>query len=450
MIMLSVLAEQNTFWPGMILILLAMTGSIIWLAVKITVMRRRYEELKRLKDESQLAIKARTMFLANMSQELLSPINTIVGMNEMSLRESTSENPEEYSENIRNYAYDIRNASESLKYLVSDLLELSAVESGEIHLYVREYDIVSELGEVIALIRSRCDEKGIDFTVKAEEMLPRRLSGDIGKIKHILLNLLTNSVRYTDTGGIVLDVSLSEKTGDDGILRISVKDTGMGMDETIVRNLFTVYDKIGEEGHVGAINTGVALGISHRLAEFMGGELTCSSEPGKGTEFVLTLKQKIADKTPVGVFAEQTERSLSNYVPLFKAPDADILVVSSDPMTVKVIKGLLKKTEVFVTVATNAKECTDKIRGTKYHIILFDHMLNDEDGGLLEELWEKNRDVPVYAITSKGFADEAFYRSKGYNGCIFKPVSGLELERIIMKHLPENMMDILEDITTRR
>ena len=135
---------------------------------------------------------------------------------------------------------------------------------------------------------------------------------------------------------------------------------------------------------------------------------------------------------------------------MFRAPDADILVVSNDAMTVKIIKGLLKTTEVFVTTASNMEEWVDKMSGTRFYVILFDFMLSDADGSYPEKLRMRNADVPVYVITSSEAADEAFYLSKGYSGCIFKPIDGVVLEKTIMKHLPENMMELPEDPTTRR
>ncbi|MCR5168529.1 MAG: response regulator [Oscillospiraceae bacterium] len=444
------LKEQLTFRLTLMLLALLLAGIIAWRVTRSLLMRRQYEELKRARNDALIATRARTNFLASMSHELLTPINTIVGMNEMTMRENPSERIEEYSANIRNYAMDIRNASESLKYLVSDLLDMSDLESGRMRVCVQEYDTAAALKDIITLIRNRCKEKGIDFTVNAEEMLPRRMSGDIAKIKHILINLLNNSVKFTDIGGIILTVSLLQKIGDDCILQFSVKDTGMGMDETIVRNLFNVYDTIGENGKNGAINTGVALGLSHRFAELMGGSLTCESEPGKGTEFVLMLNQKIVDKTPIGAFIEQTENVIVNYTPLFRAPDADILVVSNDVMTVKVIKGFLKRTEAFVTTASNIEACSDKMKGTRFHVILFDFMLSDADGGYPKKLREKNKDVPVYVITSTESMDEVFYKSRGYQGCIFKPIDGMVLEKTLKKHLPGYIMDIPEDLAKRR
>lgn len=444
------MTERLAFRLTMMILILLLAGGIGWLVTRTLLMRHQYEELKRARTEAMIANRARTNFLDNMSHELLTPINTIIGMNEMTMRENPSENIGEYSANIRNYAADIRNASESLKYLVSDLLDMSDLESGKMRVCIQEYDIAAALKDITALTRSRCREKGIDFAVSVEEILPGRMTGDISKIKHILMNLLTNSVKYTDIGGIRFTVSMEERTGDTCLLRFSVKDTGMGMDEHIVRNLFNVYETIGEEGSTAAINTGVALGISRRFAELMGGSLTCESEPGKGSEFVLMLTQKIADQTPIGRFIDHTEYAVENYAPLFRAPDADILVVSNDTMTVKVIKGFLKATEVFVTTASNIEECMDKMHDSKFHVILFDSMLSEADGSYPAKMRQRDKTAPVYAITSNGYADETFFISKGYDGMISKPIDGTALEKLIMKHLPRNIMDIPEDPLTRR
>ena len=435
--------EQRFIQILMAVVLVLAAGVVVWRVMKSTVIRRSYHELKQAKDEAERANKTRTRFLANMSQELRTPVDTIMGMNEMVLREDPTGVPKPYYTSMMSSAYDIRSASESLLYLINDLLDMSGIESGKTRLAEAEYDMQRMLQVIVSITRMKCTEKGLRFDVDIYEALPVRLYGDAGKIRQILTNLLRNAVKYTDFGGLVFRVFIKERRDDVCQICFSVRDTGIGIREEDVKKLFSAYDRLEEEENSIIHETGLGLDISRRFSEMLDGRLECVSEYGKGSEFSLTLHQKIIDKTPIGPFVEADEDiAREPFVPKFIAPDADILVVDDSPSSLNTIRGLLKPTKVFVSAASSGEECLEMIRDAKYYVVLLDLVIPGMDAiETLEQIRKIDPYLPVYALTDNAAADTEYYISKGFNGCLVKPASSEALERTIMKHLPAAMME---------
>ncbi len=448
------LRELLVFRLFMALLVAITAGFVVYRIMKSTIITRQYDEIKQARDEAQRANTAKTRFLANISHEIRTPINTIMGMDEMIMREDPTDVPKSYFLSMINYAYDIRNASESLLGLINNLLDMSKIESGKMHAVEIEYDVQDMLRSIVSMVRVRSTQKELTFDVVVDEMLPKKLYGDSEKIKQIVINLLTNAVKYTDYGGFVLNVTMLRREDDTCKVAFSVKDTGMGIKEEDMPRIFTAYERLDEEKNSGIQGTGLGLDISRRFAELMHGTLTCESVYGEGSEFTLTVDQKIVDETPLGNFVEHEEHAVDGpYVPKFVAPDADILVVDDNPMNLNVIQRLLKATKVFVTTASSGEECLDKIAENKFNVVFLDHMMPGMDGvETLARIRERYKDLPVYALTANAALGEKYYTDKGFNGYLAKPVDSRALEETIMRHLPEEIMqkaeaaDAVEDL----
>ena len=421
-----------------IIIAAVAAGLLVWLVMMGFVIRRQNEELARAKEDVKTANAAKTRFLANISHELLTPVNAIVGMNEMAMRENAENVPTQYFMSMMNYCFDIRDASESLVSLINDLLAMSDIESGKAHLEEQEYDTKDILRSLINKIQSRCNEKEISFKADIDELLPTVMYGDTDKITQILTNLLTNAVKYTEVGGVVFSVSMLERENNVCKIRYSVKDTGKGLTAEETEKIFAVYERLDENSVTRKTSTGLGLDISRKFAELMGGELVCKSEYGNGAEFILTLTQVMKDQTPVGdIVGTHGMAGRGPYVPQFIAPDADILVIENDPMSVKIIKGLLKDTDVFVSSAFSIEDCIERIRDTRFSLVFIDQMLIPENAAeIIKKMRRTDPDLPIYLLTSNSASGEMFYTSIGFTGYIPKPVDGVSLERTILKHIP--------------
>ena len=427
----------------LILLLAAVAGFSVWKIMTGTVVRKQYLAIQEARDEAERANSAKSRFLANMSHEIRTPINTILGMDEMILREDSKDVPKPYFMAVAGYALDIKSATESLLGLINDLLDISKIESGKMHLVEQEYEPEGMLRSAITMIRIRSEAKKLYFDVDIDSRLPKRLYGDQEKIKQIILNLLTNAVKYTQEGGFALKVEVIEKTELSCALRISVKDTGIGVKQEDLDTLFTAYERLDEVKNSGIQGTGLGLDISRQFVEMMDGRLWCESVYGEGSEFIMTIDQKIVDTTEIGVFHEEEDvMAKGPYVPQFVAPDADILVVDDNPMNLTVIKNLLKPTKVFVTTADSGKDCLEKLTSGSFNVVLLDHMMPEMDGiETVAKIREKYPELPVYALTANATSGgEDFYKSKGFNGYLAKPIDTVAVEHAIMRHLPEEIM----------
>lgn len=420
-----------------------LVGFIVWRVMTSTIIRRQYKEIQAAKEEAERANSAKSRFLANMSHEIRTPINTIIGMDEMLLRENGDGVDKGYYMSVINYAIDIRSAAETLLGLINDILDLSKIESGKMHLVNNEYRPADQIRGMVKMIRVRSEEKNLSFDLDIDENIPKKLYGDYGKIKQVVLNLLTNAVKYTEEGGFVLTIKVLEKKGNKCKLLFSVKDTGIGVKPEDIKKLFSAFERLDEEKNTSIQGTGLGLDISRQFAELMNGSLTCESVYGQGSEFKFIVEQEIVVDIPIGVFNEDEEDLSSGpYEPLFVAPDASVLVVDDNPMNLTVVKGLLKETKVFVTVVTSGQECLEKLKFGEYDVVFLDHLMPGMDGiETIGKIRNKYPDLPVYAFTANTLIEsEDFYESKGFTGYISKPVDGRELEKIIRKHLSDDIV----------
>lgn len=390
------------------------------------------------KNEALNASAAKARFLANMSHEIRTPINSILGMNEMIMRE-------EQDETILGYSNDIRNAGKSLLSLVNDILDFSKIESGKMELVPVEYETENLLRSCYQLIIPRAKEKDLTLHMDYDASMPKSLFGDELRIRQIIINLLTNAVKYTDEGNITLKVEYTFIDDENVMLCISVKDTGKGISEENLNKLFTAFARVDEKKNRNIEGTGLGLNISREFVHMMGGEISVTSEYGKGSCFKVEIPQKVVNRQPIGQevrFDKSTEK-IKVYEPSVVAPWAKILVVDDVKMNLMVFRNLIKKTQIQVDTANSGAEALKKTKESKYDIIFLDHMMPEMDGietlRNMKEMEENlNLDTPVIMLTANAIVGaKEEYIQEGFSDYLSKPLECEKLEAVIAQYLPK-------------
>lgn len=384
------------------------------------------EQVSLAKDAAEKANHAKSDFLSNMSHEIRTPLNAIVGFSE-SLKE------DDIPDSAREKVDDIIMASNNLLEIVNGILDISKIEANKLEIINKEYDIKSMLDELIALTKARIGDKGLEFRVNIDKSIPRVLYGDNVRLKQIILNILTNAVKYTKEGFVDFTVSTVVK---DNICRliISVEDSGIGIKEESIPKLFSKFERLNVEKQLTIEGTGLGLAITKKLVDLMNGKIIVQSVYGKGSKFTISIDQRI-----IAVEPQNTKQTAASESKVVDASGARILLVDDNELNIKVASVLLKKYNFVIDSCTSGLACLSKLKNDeKYDIIFLDDMMPKMTGRetlkKLKELPDFN--TPVIALTANAITGmKQEYLECGFDDYLAKPIEKPELERIIKKYV---------------
>ena len=422
----------------------------------ITLLTRMYRLENKIASEQRIKIEelnqAQNRFFSNISHEIRTPINTIIGLNEMILRENNIS--EEVAEDARN----IEAASRMLLTLINDVLDMSKLENGKMELVSVSYETGIMLSEIVNMIWVKAKEKNLEFHIEIAPDLPSMLYGDEVRIKQVLINVLNNAVKYTNEGSVTFSIQC-KKIGMNRVqVTYTISDTGIGIKKESIPYLFDAFKRIDSTKNRYIEGTGLGLSIVKQLVTLMGGEITVNSIYTKGSTFIITLEQDIMDNSTIGELNLEARHMMNKreqYKQIFEAPDAIVLLVDDNETNLMVAEKLLRDTQIRTDTALSGKEALEKTLITHYDAILMDHLMPEMDGieclhAIRSQIGGLNKQTPVIALTANaGTESQLLYRSKGFDGYLAKPINGFLLEAALLKVLPKDLVSISEDVRSQ-
>ncbi len=416
-------------------------GLLVLLVINFLILMFYNRKLAETAEAANQANEAKSYFLSTMSHDIRTPMNAIMGLNEMVLRDS-------HEEEIVAYSESIRTAGKTLLGLINDILDFSKIEAGKMDLIYVDYNFASMLNDLMNMVQGKAEDKGIAFHLDVDRNIPLILHGDEIRIKQIITNILSNAVKYTKEGSVTFKAGFQKIDDDPDSIRlmISVSDTGIGIKPEDMKRLFLAFERIEEKKNRNIEGTGLGMSIAQSFLDMMGSRMEVESEYGKGSTFSFTLIQEVKSWNPIGDYMETFKRAVSErkkYRESFTAPYARLLVVDDTPVNLSVFRNLLKRTKVQIDTATGGDEGISLYRHRHYDVVFLDHMMPDKDGiETLKEMKEiadtPNGKTPIVCLTANAISGmREMYINEGFDDYLTKPIDPNRLETLLLQYIPK-------------
>ena len=389
---------------------------------------RMIEEIKEARNEAERANKSKTEFLSNMSHEIRTPLNAILGFSQGLLEENLQGEAKEDAE-------DIVNASDSLLSIVNEILDISKIESNKLEIENSEYSFDKIYRYLVTMTEGRLGNKQLEFIHECADNIPAVLYGDSVRIKQIAVNLLTNSVKYTQTGYLKLNIACDILDAEKCRITISVEDSGIGIKKEDLDKLFSKYERFDSEKNINVEGTGLGLALTKTLVELMDGTINVESKYGEGSKFVVSFEQKIVK---LQKDAETNDKAACSNLG-FVGNKQKILVVDDNTVNLKVARRILEPYNLVVEFSGSGKDFIKKYTsGNHYDLVMLDDMMPEMSGVETLKYLKEHTDynIPTIALTANALAGmrEQYFKD-GFDDYLSKPIDKLLLEEILNRHL---------------
>lgn len=410
------------------------------ITMDITHEKENEARLRTAKQAADASNEAKSAFLANMSHEIRTPLTAILGYADLLHMERDKLGMAE------NYLHKIKANGQNLLEIIDDVLDLSKVEADRIEVRRERFAIKTLLGELLSLTHLRAKEKELEFTIDIPEPVPAFITSDLGRVKQVLSNLISNAIKFTPQGSVRLVVTVDESTGrSDTTMQFQVVDTGIGIDESMLEKIFDPFEQADSSIAKLYGGTGLGLTISRRITQLLGGQLQVDSQPGKGSVFTLSLpvgSTEDEDYIQFDVCEILNQKYLPPAISSHELRGAHVLVVDDVDDVLALIQQMLKMAGASVSTARNGKEALEQVEvfeseGPAVDIILMDTMMPVVDGyTAVRSLRQQGFSKPIVALTAAAMTnDRERCLRAGCNDYLSKPVTAEQLISVLKAQL---------------
>lgn len=428
-------------------------NDIIGYIIIVTDLSERMKSMHKLEEakrEAEYANQTKSIFLANMSHEIRTPMNAIIGFSELVLKMNISDE-------VRNHIEDIKWSSHNLLAIINDILDISKIESGKMELVYDNYYTSHFLNDLSIVIAPHAKQKGLEFNVKVDKNIPKKLYGDKIRLRSVIINILNNAVKYTNQGSVTFEVNIISQTDSSINLEFRVSDTGIGIHKDNIDKIFKNFERFDQKIHYNVEGSGLGLAIANGYIKLMNGNIDVISAYGKGSTFVITLEQGIVDSTPIGEdFSKERRMQNSASISNLKIYNIPVLVVDDNPVNLRVAEGILGYYGLDVDTANNGYDAIELCKTKDYTMIFMDQMMPEMNG--IEAMTEIRKLKEHYAPGGKSHiivltADAIKGTRKhlielGFDEYLGKPINITQLERLFIKFVPNENISY-EEITSQ-